>query len=331
MQDGVSRRNFLRTAAAAGLATGAASYAGATDQAAAGDAAAPAADTTPSAAPFEISLAEWSLHRTLWSGKMTNLDFPVAARQQFGIGAVEYVNGFFKDKANDQAYLTELKTRCEGEGVRSLLIMCDGEGKLGDPAADRRRKAVENHHRWIDAAKFLGCHSIRVNASSAGSYEEQQKLAADGLAQLGEHAAKAGLNVLVENHGGLSSSGVWLAGVMRLVGRDNVGTLPDFGNFRISRVELGEGDAKRQVENRYDRYQGVAELMPFAKAVSAKSYAFDADGNETQTDYFRMLKLVTEAGYSGYVGVEWEGNAPGESQGILLTKKLLERVRASMA
>ena len=264
--------------------------------------------------PFEISLAEWSLHKTLFSGALDNLDFPREARRRYGIAAVEYVNQFFKDKAGDAAYLADLASRADGEGVRNLLVMCDGLGDLGHPDAAERTKAVENHHPWVEAAKRLGCHSIRVNAASKGTFEEQQKLAADGLSRLSEFAEGHGLNVIVENHGGLSSDGAWLAGVMRLVDRSNCGTLPDFGNFY-----------------EYDRYRGVEELMPFAKGVSAKSHAFDAQGEETRTDYRRMLGIVLDAGYHGHVGVEYEGNDLPEPEGIMATKRLLEKVRDALA
>ncbi len=268
--------------------------------------------------PFHISLAEWSLHRTIRAEKMTNMDFPRVAQEEFGIGAIEYVNQFFKDKANDLRYLMDLKMQCDDHGVQSLLIMCDGEGRLGDPDEARRKQAVENHHKWVVAAKFLGCHSIRVNAASGGSYEEQVKLAADGLRSLSEFAADYGLNVIVENHGGLSSNGAWLAEVISSVELDNCGTLPDFGNFRVSNEEM------------YDRYKGVTELMPFAKAVSAKSHNFDDDGNETNTDYMKMMKIVLEAGYSGWVGIEWEGGGIDESEGIKKTKALLERCQQEL-
>ncbi len=200
--------------------------------------------------------------------------------------------------------------------MKQLLIMIDGEGNLGDPDNAKRKTAVENHHKWAEAAKTLGCHSIRVNAGSSGTYEDQMKLAADGLRSLSEFAAKLGLNVIVENHGGLSSNGEWLAGVMKLVNLKNCGTLPDFGNFRIKDGEM------------YDRYKGVTELMPFAKAVSAKSHDFDDKGNEIHTDYFKMMKIVLAAGYSGYVGIEYEGSKLDEFAGIRATKALLERVRA---
>jgi L-ribulose-5-phosphate 3-epimerase len=270
---------------------------------------------------FRISLAEWSYHKALFGKKMTHLDFPVVTRRDHGLEAVELVNQFFKDQAKDQAHLTEFKRRCDGEGVRVLLIMIDGEGALGDPDAAKRRKAVENHHKWAEAAKFFGGHSIRVNAETndTGSFEEQQKRAADGLGQLSEYCGKLGLNCIVENHGHLSSNGAWLAGVMRLVGKPNCGTLPDFGNFQIRPGEI------------YDRYQGVEEMMPFAKAVSAKSYDFDAAGNCLETDYSRMMKIVKDAGYRGWLGIEYEGERLGEREGIEKTRLLLERVRQELA
>lgn len=281
----------------------------------------PALSSVAATAPlFRISLAQWSLNRILFGGELDNLDFPAFARTEFDIGAVEYVNQFWKDKAEDSAYLADLKQRCDDNGVRSVLIMCDGEGLLGDPDADARTQAVENHYKWITAAATLGCHSIRVNAQSAGSWDEQVALAADGLGRLSEFAAGHGLNVIVENHGGLSSNGQWLGEVMRRIDRGNCGTLPDFGNFTISPDE------------HYDRYQGVEELMPWAKGVSAKSYAFDADGNETMLDYRRLLRIVLDAGYRGHVGIEWEGQVPAsQPAGVRLTKALLERVREELA
>lgn len=263
---------------------------------------------------FEISLAEWSLHRTIFSGKMTNLDFPKVAKQDFGIDAIEYVNQFFKDKANDKSYLKDLKDRCKSEGVKSVLIMCDGEGATGDPDQAARMKAVENHYKWVDAARFLGCHSIRVNAYSKGTPEEQARLCADGLAKLGEYSTKQNINVIVENHGGLSSRGDWLTGVMQKVNMKNVGTLPDFGNFY-----------------EYDRYKGVEEMMPFAKGVSAKTHDFGPYGDELFVDYTRLLDIVKAAGYRGRIGIEFEGDRVSEADGIRLTKALLERVRGDKA
>lgn len=268
---------------------------------------------------FMISLAEWSLHRMLKAGELDNLDFAKTSKQAFGIDAIEYVNQFFKDKANDKKYLAELKSRGEDLGVKTLLIMIDNEGKIGDPNEKKRKQAVENHFKWVEAAKFLGCHSIRVNAASGGTYDEQVERAANGLHRLSEFAAGHGLNVIVENHGGLSSNGKWLTQVIKNVDLKNCGTLPDFGNFKL-------GDGKT-----YDRYQGVEELMPFAKAVSAKSIDFDDQGQETETDFLRMMKIVRAAGYSGYVGIEYSGKKLDEFAGIRATKKLLEKVREQLA
>ena len=268
---------------------------------------------------FKISLAEWSLNKSIFGGKLDNRDFAKIARKEFGIDAIEYVNQFFKDKANDESYLKELKTRAEDHDVTTLLIMIDGEGRLGDPDEKKRSQAVENHYKWVEAAQYLGCHSIRVNAASSGSYYEQVGRAADGLRSLSEFASDHGLNVIVENHGGLSSNGQWLAKVISTVGMVNCGTLPDFGNFHIGNGEW------------YDRYRGVAELMPFAKAVSAKSHDFDSDGNETKTDYAKMMQIVLRAGYRGYVGIEYEGGKLGEAEGIMATKELLERVREELS
>lgn len=267
---------------------------------------------------FEISLAEWSLHKALFGKKISNLDFPKTAKS-FGIDAIEYVNAFFKDKAKDAKYIAELKQRCSDEGVRSLLIMCDGEGALGDPDAKKRQQAVENHHKWVVAAKELGCHSIRVNAKSSGKYEEQQKLAADGLRKLCEFADQHEIYVIVENHGGLSSDGKWLSTTLKQVGHKRAGALPDFGNFRI-----GKG-------KEYDRYQGVDELMPYAQGVSAKSHDFNEAGNEIHTDYERMLDICcVKHGWRGHIGIEYEGGKLSEHDGIRATKVLLERVRAKI-
>lgn len=268
---------------------------------------------------FEISLAEWSLHKTLFSKKITNLDFPGIAKKEFGINVIEYVNQFFKDKANDTSYLNELLKRCKDNGVRNHLIMIDGEGGLADLDEAKRIKTVENHYKWVDAAKYLGCATIRVNSYGEGSADDVQKAAIDGLGRLGEYGEKAGINIIVENHGGYSSNGLWLAGVMKGVNKKNVGTLPDFGNFCIKR---GNGTC----EEEYDRYKGVGELMPFAKGASAKTYDFDEQGNCIETDYYKMMKIVKDSGFKGYVGIEYEGSKIDEYDGIRKTKALLEKI-----
>ncbi len=267
---------------------------------------------------FRISLAQWSLHRAHFGGKLELADFPKVAKDDFGIDAVEYVNQFWKKRA-DAAHDRELRKRCDDLGVKSLLIMCDGEGSLGDPDEAKREQAVENHRKWLDSAAALGCHSIRVNAHSGGTYDEQRDRAANGLRRLCELAEPYGLNVIVENHGGLSSNGAWLAAVVRKVDHKRAGTLPDFGNFRISDKEA------------YDRYKGTEELMPFAKGVSAKSYDFNDGGEETTIDYRRIMKIIVEAEYSGHVGIEYEGGRLGEYEGIRATRALLEKVRDELA
>ncbi|HOC17891.1 MAG TPA: sugar phosphate isomerase/epimerase family protein [Vicinamibacterales bacterium] len=264
--------------------------------------------------PFTISLAEWSLHRELQKKVLDNLDFAKVTRTVFDIDAIEYVNQFFKDKAEDAAYLAELNKRAKDHNVHQHLIMVDGEGQLGDPDEAARKKAVENHYRWVTAAKTLGCASIRVNAASKGTPEEQMKLAADGLRRLCEFAGQHQINVIVENHGGLSSHGDWLVGVMKLVNHPRCGTLPDFGNFY-----------------EYDRYKGVAELMEYAKGVSAKTHDFDAQGNETTKDYPRLIKIMLDAGYHSWVGIEYEGEKLPEREGIAASLRLLKKMQAQFA
>ena len=327
MKHKLHRRDFLKTAA--GLTAGVSLFPLACQSEGKEDA--QEAATASTAEPlFKISLAQWSLHRSLRAGDIDPLDFPVLTRQDYGIDAVELVNTFYFDRAQDREYLGELKSRADGEGVSVLLIMCDAEGDLGDPDEARRTQAVENHHKWVEAAAFLGCHSIRVNARSDASLseDEQQRLAADGLRRLCDFGDQHGINVIVENHGGISSNGQWLAGLMDRVDHARVGTLPDFGNFSLTEAPM---DINEHPEAWYDRYQGVSELMPYAKAVSAKAHTFDEAGNCLDTDYLRMMKIVLDAGYRSYVGIEYEGPVLSEPDGIRATKALLERVRDELA
>lgn len=273
---------------------------------------------------FNISLAQWSLHKALFGGELTHLEFPAMAKNEFGINAVEYVNQFFADKAKDTSYLDEMNSRCDDLGVDQVLIMVDGEGGLAVMDEAKRTEAVENHYKWVEAAQHLGCHSIRVNAFGQGSREETKQAAVDGLGRLSEFAKDYGVNVIVENHGGYSSDGQWLAGVMKQVGMDNCGTLPDFGNFCVKRE--GGSPWEGECVEEYNMYKGVRELMPFAKGVSAKSYDFDKEGYETTIDFSRMLKIIKDAGFTGYIGIEYEGNELSEREGIAKTKDLLVRV-----
>lgn len=306
------------------------------------------AEPNRSGGELKLSLAQWSLHRHLFgkswpelaaqysipelvealrqrhdtvvAGPLDPLDFAPFTRETFGITAVEYVNTFYFDKAGNDAYAAKLDRQAKDAGVESILVMCDAVGDLGAPVEADRMAVVDNHIAWLDFASALGCKAIRVNAQSdrALAREEQSRLAADGLRALCEQADAYGLYILVENHGGLSSDGAWLAETIRRIDHPLIGTLPDFGNFKVS------------PELRYDPYKGVAELMPFARGVSAKTYDFDPEtGLETNLDYERLLRIVRESGFSGHIGIEYEGHNLSEVDGILATKRLIERIYAS--
>ena len=278
---------------------------------------------------FKISLAQWSLHRTLQAGKLDHLDFPVKARNDFGIEAVEYVNGFFggkkmnfKEAGKNQEYLNELLKRSKDAGVVNHLLMVDEEGPLALPNQKKRLKAVDNHKKWIEAAKFLGCATVRVNLHGDGDSDAKKTASIDSLSRLGAIAGTMNINVVVENHGSDSSRGVWMADVIKQVNRSNVGTLPDFGNFCISHPW---GTTQDGCEEEYDRYKGVAEMLPFAKGVSAKTYDFDANGEQPLMDYKRLMDIVKKSSFEGYIGIEFEGNKGDEDDGIRKTKALLEK------
>jgi len=273
---------------------------------------------------FDISLAHWSFRRSTFDDDLNPLDIPKLALDEFGIDAAEYVNRQFHKHFNDLAYVPELKRRTDDLGVRNLIMMIDHEGKIGDPDEKARAQAIENHVRYLEPVKELGCHSMRVNAHSEGSPEQQKQLLIDGLSRLTERAEPYGLNIIVENHGLLSSDGEWLASVIREVNHPNCGTLPDFGNFCLDWSRADDPSVWR------DRYEGVKAMMPFAKAVSAKSNDFDEQGNETQTDYRRMLRIVLDAGYRGHIGIEYEGEELSDIEGVRATQCLLETVRGEL-
>ncbi len=262
---------------------------------------------------FNISLAQYSFHRQLYAGKLSTLDFPVKAKKLFDIDAVEYVNIFFPDKAKDKKFLGDLKQRTKDNGVQNLLIMIDAEGDLCDLDNTLRTQAVENHYKWVEAAQYLGCHTLRVNILGKGTSEEVKKVAVDSLGKLSKFSQDYNINIVVENHGGYSSNGAWLADLIKTVAMPNCGSLPDFGNF---------GD--------YDRYRGVEELLPYAKGVSAKSYTFDENGNEITTDFKRMLKLIKASKFNGHIGIEFEGEMD-EDKGVMATKQLLQRLGAELS
>jgi len=303
-----SRRNFLKTTglASAALGLGLPSFSFAR----------PGADL-----PFKISLAEWSVNRLLFSKKLDHLDFPLEAKKH-GIHAVEYVNQFFMEKAQNFAYLKEMNTRCTNEGITQVLIMVDREGMLGARTAADRHQGVENHKKWIEAAQFLGCHSVRVNGYSDISWSsrpedaaEASKLVSDSIHQLATFAESSGIHIVIENHGGFSSNGRWLAETIRNADHPLAGTLPDFGNFRLGTVEGKPAS--------YDSYRGVDELMPLATGVSLKPKVWDDAGQESDLDYKRMMKLVLSHGYNGHIGIE-HGDKDREWESIVAIREILE-------
>lgn len=294
----MNRRHFLHAASASLAASALADHHGA-----------------KKAKPFEISLAQWSNHRALKGGKLSNLEWPEFTKKNFGILGLEYVNQFFKDKAKDLKYLGELKKRVADLGMTNVLIMIDGEGHVGAGSGAERQKTVDRHMKWVEAAAFLGCHSIRVNSHGEGKDDaEKARNCVQGLTELTTAAKEHEINIIVENHGGLSSNGKWMSKVLKDVGLDECGALPDFGNF-----------------HGYDRYQGLKDLMPYAKGVSAKSFDFDEKGDEINTDFRKAMRIVLDHNYNGWVGVEYEGKTTSEIDGIVATKKLLETIQKEMA
>ena len=277
---------------------------------------------------FKLSLAQWSLHNEIRENGMDPLDFAQKA-SEMGFEGIEYVSQLYDDELKKDKdpkvamanLLKALKEKSETYKVANVLIMVDDEGDLADVNDAKRAQTIENHKKWVDDAKYLGCHAIRVNAHGEGTSEDVAAAAVKGLSALSEYAATQGINVLVENHGGYTSNGQWLADVMKTVNMPNCGTLPDFGNFCMT---VGYGSINSdECEDPYDIYKGVGELMPYAKAVSAKSYDFDENGNQPKIDYAKILKIVKDAGYTGFIGVEYEGENLGEVEGIEATKKLL--------
>jgi L-ribulose-5-phosphate 3-epimerase len=303
-----SRRNFLWAAWSAGAALGGLS----------GVRQARADDARRAALPFKVSLSQRSLRKEFAAGRLDPLDFPRVA-SGFGVDAVEYVSTFYEATLKSKRDLAELKRRAAGEGIWSKLIIVDGASALGAPDQKSRRRAVDEHEKWVEAAAFLGCHAVSVRAASRGREDDQVKWVSEGVRSLCKVSEPLGIDILLENQDGFSASGTWLGEVLSAVGHPRCGSRPDFGNFKLE-------DGRE-----YDRYQGVRELMPFARAVSAKAYEFDDRGEETSTNFAQMLKIVLDAGYHGHVAIEYDGSRLSEQAGIQRTQQLLERVRTRLA
>ena len=287
----------------------------------------PPASNTQASKTLKISLAQWSLHRNFEAGNLDPIDFAPIAHETYGLDAVEYVNGFYLDYAEDESFWKDMKVRAERAGVTNLLIMVDNEGDLGTKDDRERTKSIENHYKWVHAAKILGCHSVRVNAFGEEQLEDYISATVDGMSRLAEYAAAEDINIIIENHGLYSSNGKLIADIVKQVDKPNFGTFPDFGNWCLS---AKWGSTQGACDEVYDRYQGVADFLPYAKAVSAKSYNFNDQGEDTKIDYQRMLKLVKESGYDGYIGIEYEGTILNEHEGILATKSLLNKAWESI-
>jgi len=287
---------------------------------------------------FKIAISQFSFASQFWTQQLKPLDFPAKAKE-LGITGLDYCSMFFADKANDTQFLKDLKQRAADAGSYNLRIMVDGEGVLGDLNEATRLKAVDNHHKWIDAAAALGCPMIRVNVEGEGDPKDVANAAADSLGRLIEYGKEHKIDVIVENHVGISCNAAWLASVMKQVNSPHCGTLADFGNFCINRTKPETNDIagymKTKCLEEYDRYKGIAELMPFAKGVHAKSHVFDAAGNDVETDFVRMFKIIKESGFKGWVSIEYEGGLLkmytkdskylDDYAGTTATKNLVER------
>jgi sugar phosphate isomerase/epimerase len=291
---------------------------------------------------FRLAISQFSLASQFWGKQLDPLDFPAKAVRDFGITGMDYCSMFFADKAKDAAFLQELKKRSADAGAYNLRIMVDGEGVLGDLNEATRLKAVENHYKWIDAAAALGCSMIRVNVEGDGDPVAVGNAAVDSLGRLIEYGSSRHIDVIVENHVGISCNAAWLAGVMKQLNSPHGGTLADFGNFCVNRTkpEAQTIDAymKTKCLEEYDRYKGITELMPYAKGVHAKTHLFDAQGNDQETDFFRMFRIIKDSGFKGWVSVEYEGGLLGmynkgagyldDDKGVVATKLLVEKAGA---
>lgn len=277
----------------------------------------------------KISLAQWSLNRAFFAKTLDPLNFASIAKTDYDISAIEYVNQFYVDSSTDEKFWAEMATRASDAGVESLIMMVDEERKLGDLNLEKRKKAVEDHQKWVHAAKILGCHSIRVNAFGEGNPNELEASLVDGLGKLTEYAAKEKIYVILENHGLHTSNTDFMTGIIKLVNNPYLGTLPDFGNWCLN-AEWGSTQTTKNCSNIFPPEDGIAAFLPYAKGVSAKSYAFDDDGFDTVINYPKLLQLVKNSDFEGHIGIEFEGENMEEPAGIKATKNLIEKVWATL-
>jgi len=330
----MKRRNFIRNSSQAGIAFALLGmHACKEKQPAKTENTADTGTSTKEVDPFfKLSLAQWSIHKMIRENGVDPYSFAEKAKN-WGFSGLEYVSQLYNPELSEANYSEEAmaafveksNTEAKKHGVENVLIMIDGQGNLAVNDEAERNETVEKHKRWVDAAAAMGCHAVRVNLYGSMVPEEWIPSAVDGLTKLCAYAKTKNINVLVENHGGLSSNGALHAEVMKTVNLDNCGTLPDFGNFCITRNE------DRSCKEEYDKYKGVAELMPYAKAVSAKANDFDEEGNAIGIDYAKMMQMVKDAGYTGFIGVEYEGSILDEEAGIIATKDLMLKVAKELS
>ena len=273
---------------------------------------------------YGISLAQWSLNKMIKTEKTLNpINFAQKAKE-LGFNAIEYVSTLYRrelEKMNISELTKKLISNSKDYNIKNLLIMVDQEGDLSSSNSNEILQSIDKHKKWIEMANELGCHSVRVNLNGEDDIEKWKDNSIIGLTKLCEFADN--INIIVENHGGNSSNGKALAEVIRNVNLNNCGTLPDFGNFCIKRSKKSSSPKECDIE--YDKYQGMRDLMPYAKAVSAKSYDFNEFGEETTIDFKKMMVIIRESKYEGFLGVEYEGKKLAEQKGIELTKKLIEK------
>ena len=284
---------------------------------------------------FKLSLAQWSLNKAIRGGEMSPYLFAEKSKN-LGFTGLEYVNQLYDDvmKSEDKSssiknFILKNNQLASDNGMDNVLIMIDEEGDLAGEDEEQRLKSIDNHKLWIDTAAEMNCTSVRLNLYGSKDIETWKALSIESLTKLGEHAKGTGLNVIVENHGRITSNIPELMNAINGVNMDNVGTLPDFGNFCMA--DEGYGSVfDGTCETVYDFYKGVKEMMPKAFAVSAKSNDFDENGDEKTIDYTKMLKIVKSFGYTGYIGVEYEGERLSEVEGIKATRDLLIKVGQSI-
>ncbi len=263
---------------------------------------------------LKLAVQQYSFNRQLKSGELAMIDYPGTVVEGTGIKALEYFNGHMEEKAGDTGFFEAVRERCDDLGAANTMMLCRGKDALDSSDPSVRSAAIEGYRPWLEATKILGGQYIRVDVRSDGDPDEQKKHAADGLTALCEVAGNEfDMGIVVENHGGHSGNGKWVADLMKTVGLENCGTLPDFQNFK-----------------EYDPYLGIEEMMPWAKIVCAKSKEFDEAGNEVNVDYRRMLKIVKDSGFTGYIGIEFEGHGVDPIAGINLTKNLIETVMSEL-